>query len=88
MYDPLAMGAAIDYTLVKTEAMRVDVETRGEFSRGETVANRRNEVERNVLHGYRYIIEGVDHVEPNAQVCVGVDAERFLQLFIARLAGK
>jgi purine nucleosidase len=88
MYDPLAMGAAIDYTLVQTEGMHVDVETRGEFSRGETVANRRNEVERNVLHGDRYIIEGVDRVEPNAQVCVGVDAERFLQLLIARLAGK
>jgi purine nucleosidase len=88
MYDPLAIGAAIDPTIVKTKPMHVDVETRGEFSRGETVANRQNAVERNVLHGDRYIIEGVDKVTPNVQVCVGVDAERFIQLFISRLQGK
>src|SRR5580693_8927843 len=50
MYDPLAVGVAIDAVLVTAPAMHVDVETRGEFTRGETVANRRNEIERNVLH--------------------------------------
>jgi inosine-uridine nucleoside N-ribohydrolase len=88
MYDPLAVGAAIDRSIVKTEAMHVDVETRGDYTRGETVANRGNTVERNVLHGDRYVIEGVDHVEPNAQVCTGVDAERFLQMLISRVQGK
>jgi purine nucleosidase len=88
MYDPLAVGVAIDSTLVTAPAMHVDVETRGEFTRGETVANRRNEIERNVLHGDRYIIEGVDRVEPNAKVCVEVQAERFLQLFVSRIQGK
>lgn len=88
MYDPSAVAIAVDPTLVKTEAMHVDVETRGEFTRGETVANRRNEIERNVLHGDRYIIEGLDHVAPNANVCVDVDAARFLQLFVSRIAGK
>jgi inosine-uridine nucleoside N-ribohydrolase len=68
--------------------MHVDVETRGEFSRGETVANRRNQVERNVLHGDRYVIEGLDQVEPNAKVCVEVDADRFLQMFVSRIRGK
>ena len=88
MYDPLAVGVAIDSMLVTAPAMHVDVETRGEFTRGETVANRRNEIERNVLHGDRYIIEGVDKVEPNARVCVEVQAERFLQLFVSRIQGK
>ena len=88
MYDPLAIGAAIDPTILKTQAMHVDVETRGDFTRGETVANRQNAVERNVLHGDRYIIEGVDQVTPNVQVCTGVDAERFIQMFISRLAGR
>jgi inosine-uridine nucleoside N-ribohydrolase len=88
MYDPLAVGVAIDSTLVTAPAMHVDVETRGEFTRGETVANRRNEIERNVLHGDRYIIEGIDRVEPNAKVCVEVQAERFLQLFVSRIQGK
>jgi purine nucleosidase len=88
MYDPLAVGVAIDSMLVTAPAMHVDVETRGEFTRGETVANRRNEIERNVLHGDRYVIEGVDKVEPNARVCVEVQAERFLQLFVSRIQGK
>jgi inosine-uridine nucleoside N-ribohydrolase len=88
MYDPLAVGEAIDSTLMKTQAMHVDVETRGEFSRGETVANRRNEIERNVLHGDRYIIEGVDQVKPNVEVCTSVEGERFIQLFISRIQGK
>jgi purine nucleosidase len=88
MYDPLAVGVAIDATLVKAPAMHVDVETRGEFTRGETVANRRGYVERNVLHGDRYVIEGADKVEPNAKVCTDVEAERFLQLFISRIRGK
>jgi len=88
MYDPLAVGVAIDATIVTAPLMRVDVETRGEFTRGETVANRRNEIERNVLHGDRYYIEGLDKVEPNAKVCTEVQADRFLQLFVSRIQGK
>ena len=88
MYDPSAVAVAIDSTLVKVQEMHVDVETRGEFTRGETVGNRHGEVERNVLHGDRYIIEGVDKVTPNAKVCVDVDAGRFLQLFVSRIRGK
>src|SRR5205807_6907461 len=68
MYDPLAVGVAIDATLVKSPEMHVDVETRGEFTRGETVANRHGAVERNVLHGDHYVIEGVDKIAPNAKV--------------------
>ncbi len=88
MYDPLAVGVAIDGTLVTRENMHVDVETRGDFTRGETVANRHNTVERNVLHGDRYVIEAVDSVQPNVRVCVEVNAEKFLQMLISRLAGK
>ena len=88
MYDPLAVGVAVDATLVTAPPMHVDVETRGEFTRGETVANRRGEIERNVLHGDRYIIEGLDKVQPNAKVCIDVQADRFLQLFVSRIEGK
>jgi purine nucleosidase len=88
MYDPLAVGVAIDSSLVEAPEMHVDVETRGEFTRGETVANRQGYVERNVLHGDRYIIEGVDSVKANAKVCVNVDAPRFLRLFVSRIQGK
>lgn len=88
MYDPLAVGVAIDSSLVTAPAMHVDVETRGEFTRGETVANRRGYIERNVLHGDHYVIEGVDKLEPNAKVCTEVDADRFLQMFVSRIRGK
>ena len=88
MYDPLAVGVTLDRTLVTTQPMHVDVETRGEFTRGETVANRNNTVERNVLQGDRYIIEGVDKVTPNTQVCVDVQAQRFLDLLVGRIRGK
>lgn len=96
MYDPLAVGVAIDSSLVTAPAMHVEVETRGEFTRGETVANRRNEVERNVLHhspagsgeADRYMIEGLDKVEPNAKVCIEVQAEKFLQMFVSRIQDK
>jgi inosine-uridine nucleoside N-ribohydrolase len=88
MYDPSAVAIAIDASLVKVQAMHVDVETRGEFTRGETVGNRQGYNEHNALHGDHYEIEGVERVTANTKVCVDVDAERFLQLFISRIQGK
>jgi inosine-uridine nucleoside N-ribohydrolase len=88
MYDPLAVGAVIDPTLVTLKDMHVDVETKGEFTRGETVANRNGSNENNVLHGDHYEIEGVLELKPNARVCLSSDAERFLELFFSRIRGK
>jgi inosine-uridine nucleoside N-ribohydrolase len=88
MYDPLAVGIALDPTLGTLKEMHVDVETKGEFTRGETVANRMGSDEKNVLHGDHYEIEGVIPLKPNARVCVASDANRFLQLFISRVKGK
>ena len=88
MYDPLAVATVIDPTLVTLKHMHVDVETRGEFTRGETVANRMGSDEKNVLHGDHYEIEGVIELKPDARVCLASNADRFLQLFISRLKGK
>jgi inosine-uridine nucleoside N-ribohydrolase len=88
MHDPLAMGVAIDPSFVKTQHMRIEVERRGEFTRGATVGNRHNFVERNERQGDRYVMTGIDRVEPNAWVAVEVDAERFMSFFIDRLAGR
>jgi inosine-uridine nucleoside N-ribohydrolase len=88
MYDPLAVGVTIDPSIVTTQAMRVDVETRGQFTRGETVANRANRVERNVPHEGRLWIEALDPVTPNAQVATEVNADRFIRMLLDRLAGK
>jgi purine nucleosidase len=88
MYDPLAVGIALDPTLGTLKEMHVDVETKGEFTRGETVANRMGSNENNVLHGDHYEIEGVIDLKPNARVCMASDADRFVNLFISRIRGK
>jgi inosine-uridine nucleoside N-ribohydrolase len=88
MYDPLAVAITMDPTLATLKEMHVDVETKGEFTRGETVANRMGSDENNVLHGDHYEIEGVIVLKPNARVCLASDRDRFLQLFLSRIQGK
>jgi purine nucleosidase len=46
MHDPLAVAVALDPSLVKTQSLPVDVETRGEITRGQTVADFRGEAGR------------------------------------------
>ena len=69
MHDPLAVAVAIDKSLVKTRRLFVTVETKGEYTTGETVAD---------LRGSK---EGVVR-NPNMDVCVDVDSERFMRDFI------
>lgn len=88
MHDPLAVGAAIDRSLITIQEMRVDIETSGAYTRGETVASRHNSSDRKVLRDDRYVIEGIEKVQPNVHVAVESDARRFIQLFISRIAGK
>jgi purine nucleosidase len=88
MHDPLALGVAIDPTFVRTRHMRVDVETRGEFTRGQTVGNRYNAVEHNDELEDRFKMTGIDRVEPNVHVAMEADSDRFLDFFIERMAGR
>ena len=88
MYDPLAVSVVIDPALVTLKDMHVDIETKGEFTRGETVANRMGSYENNVLHGDHYEIDGVVPVPNNARVALSSDSERFLQMFITRVKNK
>ena len=88
MYDPLAVGTVIDPSLVTLKEMHVDVETKGEFTRGETVANRMGYEEKNVLHGDHYEIDGLAPIKANSRVCTASDADRFVQLFVNRIKGK
>jgi inosine-uridine nucleoside N-ribohydrolase len=91
MYDPLAVGVAIDPTLVNTEAMRVDVETIGRHTRGETVGNRWGYVDHRELRsfpeGSRYVVTGEERVKPNVQVGMTVEADRFIDLLVSRIKG-
>jgi inosine-uridine nucleoside N-ribohydrolase len=88
LFDPLAVAVAVDPTLLRTEEMRVDIETKGEFTRGETVANRTGTLENDVWSGDRYMAQGIVHVKPNVSVGVFADGERFRRLMLETLAGK
>lgn len=86
MYDPLAMGAVIDRGVIKTQDLRIDVETRGEFTRGATIATR--EVPQFEERAGRLSLVGIKPAVPNVKVAVDVKAERFLETFVTRIAVK
>ena len=71
IHDPLAVAAALDRSLVTTEALYVDVETRGEITAGMTVADRRR------LTGK----------PPNLDVAVAADVATFLDRLVERVGG-
>ena len=69
IHDPLAVAAALDRSLVTTEALYVDVETRGEITSGMTVSDRRQ------LTGKA----------PNLDVAVTADVAEFLDRLVERV---
>lgn len=69
LHDPLAVGVAVDASLVQREAMALVVETRGALTAGMAVAD---------LRRWR-------RAAPTADVCVDVEADRFLHLFTERV---
>jgi len=72
LHDPLAMGVALDPTLVGFEALHVEVECDGRLTRGLSLADRR----RIPSHRKR---------PPNCRVAMSVSASRFLDVFLDRL---
>ena len=69
IHDPLALAAALDPTLVRTEAVTVDVELGGRLTTGETVTDWRRVWGR----------------PPNVDVAVEADSARFMARFIERV---
>ncbi len=88
VHDALAVGAVVDPSLLQTKFLRVDVETGGDFARGETVANRFGTVEKNIVSGDHRDTIGLTKIEPNVHVGVGVDGRRFIDLLVTRISGK
>jgi purine nucleosidase len=70
VHDPLALAAALDPTLIRTEAVTVDVELGGRLTTGETVTDWRRVWGR----------------PPNVDVAVEADVERFFDRFVERVA--
>ena len=71
IHDPLAVAAALDPALIRTEALPVDVELGGTLTTGETVTDWRRVWGR----------------EPNIDVAVEADADAFLNRFVERVGG-
>ena len=69
IHDPLALAAALDPTLIRTEALAVDVELGGTLTTGETVTDWRRVWGR----------------EPNLDIAVKADADAFLERFVERV---
>jgi inosine-uridine nucleoside N-ribohydrolase len=69
VHDPCAVAWLIDPTIVPTRRMRVDIETRAEFSYGRTVCD----------------VHGVTGRAPNAEVGVDLEVDRFWDLMIGAL---
>lgn len=77
MHDPLALAAAIDPTMCTWEATRVEVETDGRWTRGQTVTDR-DGIRRSPWP------VGWDE-EENALVAFGLDEGAFTARFVERL---
>ncbi|HVX66063.1 MAG TPA: nucleoside hydrolase [Bryobacteraceae bacterium] len=90
MHDPLAVATFIDRTVVRLREYFVAIETEGELTAGETVGYSEAPLRRSAPRGdsstTRELVRG-DFV-PNASVAVEVNAARFFELFIGRLAGR
>lgn len=71
IHDALAVAAALDPSLVRTQAVTVDVELGGTLTTGETVTDWR----------------GVWGRPPNVDVAVAADADEFLRRFVDRVGG-
>jgi len=71
IHDPLAVAAALDPSLVRAEAVTVDVELGGTLTTGETVTDWRRVWGR----------------PPNLDVAVEANAEEFLDRFVERVGG-
>jgi inosine-uridine nucleoside N-ribohydrolase len=74
LHDPLAVGVVIDPSLVTRRPFNVEVETGDGSAQGMTIADRRQ-------------IREEWKKPPNLQVCMEVDAGRFIALFLERICG-
>jgi len=69
LHDPITVALAIDPTLLESVEAYVQVETAGDLTLGQTVAD----------------LRPGKSTRTNARVCTGIDAERFLALFRNRV---
>jgi purine nucleosidase len=85
LHDPLAVAALVEPDLLGYRRLHVAIETDGRITAGQSVVNVAGVVERVVDLGDHDDVAGLTQPEPNCDVALEVDAERFLRLFRERL---
>jgi purine nucleosidase/pyrimidine-specific ribonucleoside hydrolase len=75
LHDPLAVALAIDKSLCTIEPYHVEIETRGQHTRGMTVTDARNSIPAKLS------------LKRVTSVCTAVDTERFEKFFLQRVTG-
>ena len=85
LHDPLAVAALARPELVTCRRVRVEIETEGRLTAGQSVANVAGIVERLVSRGAHDDVVGLDRPEPNCRVALDVATAAFVDLFCARL---
>jgi purine nucleosidase/pyrimidine-specific ribonucleoside hydrolase len=75
LHDPLAVALAIDKSFCAIEPLHVEIETRGEHTRGMTVADTRDS------------LPAKQNPKRTTGVCTAVDADRFEKFFLQRVTG-
>ncbi len=86
LYDPLAVAIAIDKSLATTtRPARVDVETRGELTYGETVVNFNLSRPIYRMDGDHQVFVRAEPVAPNTDVPTVIAGERFISMLLSRL---
>jgi inosine-uridine nucleoside N-ribohydrolase len=90
MHDPLAVATFIDRTLVHLREYYVAVETQGQLTAGETLGYDRAPIRQSAPLANSSAASDVGRsiFVRNAKVAVEVDASRFFQLLIGRVAGR
>jgi len=74
LHDPMAVAVAIDPSLVTRKKYFVEVETRGEYTRGQTIADRREILPPQTVR-----------IGKPVNVCTSVLGEKFIDLFMERV---
>lgn len=85
LHDPLAVAALSHPALLGCHSLRVDIETAGRFTSGQSVANVTGHVEQHASRGDHDDIVGLVQPAPNCDVALEVAAPAFIDLFCTRL---
>ncbi len=85
LHDPLAVAVACQPDLVETKRVKVEVETAGDVTRGQSVAWLSGRREQLVDCGDHDDVIGYEPVAGNVDVALTLEQERFFDLFFRRL---